>query len=150
MYDFFGKPFPKVYALVEDSLPQLNPSEIIMCGDTLHTDILGATARGWRSVLVTQDGMFSGHETDIFCEESGILPIGALSEFNTPRLPACRRRRSWLKISNIRKMEMHSGLTWRRYPSIRLIYAKGNKAISKMLYKFQRDHACSGMAGRKN
>ena len=121
---FFGKPFPEVYALVEDSLPQLNPSEIIMCGDTLHTDI--------------------------FCEESDILPIGALSEFNTPRLPACRRRRSWLKISNIRKMEMHSGLTWRRYPSIRLIYAKGNKAISKMLYKFQRDHACSGMAGRKN
>ncbi|MGB0533604.1 MAG: HAD hydrolase-like protein, partial [Paracoccaceae bacterium] len=58
---------------VEDSLPQLKPSEIIMCGDTLHTDILGATARGWRSVLVTQDGMFSGHETDIFCEESGIF-----------------------------------------------------------------------------
>jgi ribonucleotide monophosphatase NagD (HAD superfamily) len=44
-----------------------------MCGDTLHTDILGATSRGWRSVLVTQDGMFSGHETDIFCKESGIF-----------------------------------------------------------------------------
>ena len=70
---FFGKPFPEVYTLVENSLPQLNPNEIVMCGDTLHTDILGATARGWRSVLVTQDGMFSGHETDIFCKESGIF-----------------------------------------------------------------------------
>jgi len=68
---FYGH--PEVYTLVENSLPQLNPNEIIMCGDTLHTDILGATARGWRSVLVTQDGMFSGHETDIFCKESGIF-----------------------------------------------------------------------------
>ena len=58
---------------MEDSLSQLNPTEIIMCGDRLHTDILGATARGWRSVLVTQDGMFSGHETDILCKKSYIF-----------------------------------------------------------------------------
>lgn len=69
---FFGKPFPEVYKLVRDSLPQLNANEIIMCGDTLHTDVLGAIAQGWRSVLVTQDGMFSGHDTDIFCKQSGI------------------------------------------------------------------------------
>ncbi|MDG1235679.1 MAG: HAD hydrolase-like protein [Amylibacter sp.] len=69
---FFGKPFQEVYKLVRDSLPPLNANEIIMCGDTLHTDVLGATAQGWRSVLVTQDGMFSGHDTDSFCKQSGI------------------------------------------------------------------------------
>lgn len=69
---FFGKPFREVYKLVNDSLPPLNANEIIMCGDTLHTDVLGATAQGWRSVLVTQDGMFSGHDTDSFCKQSGI------------------------------------------------------------------------------
>ena len=37
------------------------------------TDILGATANGWRSVLVTQDGMFSCRDTDWFCEQSGII-----------------------------------------------------------------------------
>jgi len=70
---FFGKPFPEVYRLVQDSLPNLSAHEIVMCGDTLHTDVLGATANGWRSVLVTQDGMFSGHNTDWFCEQSGIF-----------------------------------------------------------------------------
>jgi ribonucleotide monophosphatase NagD (HAD superfamily) len=45
-----------------------------MCGDTLHTDILGAAARGWQTVLVTQDGLFSGYDTNQFWFESGIYP----------------------------------------------------------------------------
>ncbi len=71
---FFGKPFPEVYDLVERSLPDTPPDQIIMCGDTLHTDIMGAAARNWRTVLVTRDGLFSGHDTEIFCQRSGLYP----------------------------------------------------------------------------
>ena len=71
---FFGKPFPEVYHMAEKSLPDLKPHDIAMCGDTLHTDILGAAARSWLTVLVTKDGMFSGHDTQAFCDESGIFP----------------------------------------------------------------------------
>lgn len=71
---FFGKPFPEVYELAEKSLPDLAPQNIAMCGDTLHTDILGAAARNWRTVLVTKDGMFTGHDTQLFCDQSGIFP----------------------------------------------------------------------------
>ena len=69
---FFGKPFPEVYDLIEASLPGVAPSRIAMCGDTLHTDILGAAARGWRTVLVTQDGLFAGYDTGTFCEKSNL------------------------------------------------------------------------------
>lgn len=71
---FFGKPFPEVYGLVEASLKMTHPAQIIMCGDTLHTDVLGAAARGWKTVLVTKDGLFAGHDTQPFCEQAGLFP----------------------------------------------------------------------------
>ncbi len=70
---FFGKPFPEVYELIEKTLPGVPRNRIAMCGDTLHTDIIGACARGWRTVLVTQDGLFSRHDTREFSEQSGIF-----------------------------------------------------------------------------
>lgn len=70
---FFGKPFPEVYDLVEASLPALPKARIAMCGDTLHTDILGAAARGWRTVLVTQDGLFAGFDTHPFSKRAGLF-----------------------------------------------------------------------------
>jgi HAD superfamily hydrolase (TIGR01450 family) len=70
---FFGKPFPEVYDLIETSLAGVPPQRIAMCGDTLHTDILGAAARGWRTVLVTQDGLFAGYDTDAFSERSNLF-----------------------------------------------------------------------------
>jgi HAD superfamily hydrolase (TIGR01450 family) len=71
---FFGKPFPEVYDLIERSLDGTPAEQIIMCGDTLHTDVLGAAARGWKTVLVTRDGLFSGNDTRPFCVESGLYP----------------------------------------------------------------------------
>jgi len=71
---FFGKPFGEVYDLVERSLSGVSPERIIMCGDTLHTDILGAAARNWRTVLVTRDGLFAGYDTAGFCTQSGLHP----------------------------------------------------------------------------
>ena len=76
---FFGKPFPEVYELVSNSLTSYPPDRIVMCGDTLHTDILGAAAQGWGTVLVTQDGLFSGHATADFCDQAKINPDFALA-----------------------------------------------------------------------
>jgi HAD superfamily hydrolase (TIGR01450 family) len=70
---FFGKPFAKVYELVEATLPGIAKDRIAMCGDTLHTDILGAAARGWKTVLVSRDGLFAGHDTMLFSRASGIF-----------------------------------------------------------------------------
>ncbi|MGY6704405.1 HAD-IIA family hydrolase [Roseinatronobacter sp.] len=71
---FFGKPFPQVHQMIEATLPDTPHDRIVMCGDTLHTDILGAAARGWRSVLVTRDGLFAGTDTDVYCKRSAIHP----------------------------------------------------------------------------
>jgi ribonucleotide monophosphatase NagD (HAD superfamily) len=49
-----------------------------MCGDTLHTDILGAAARGWCTVLVEEDGLFAGEEAGRFCDLAGIHPTWRL------------------------------------------------------------------------
>lgn len=71
---FFGKPFPEVFALVEQSLPGVPKDRIAMCGDTPHTDILGAAAFGWRTVLVTGDGMLVGRDSTAYCSDVGIHP----------------------------------------------------------------------------
>ena len=76
---FFGKPFPEVYDLIEASLASLRPDQIAMCGDTLHTDILGAAARGWRTVLVTQDGLFAGYDTQPFSNQAHLFADWRLS-----------------------------------------------------------------------
>lgn len=78
---FFGKPFPEVYELIEKTLPGIEPSKIAMCGDTLHTDILGAAARGWRTVLVMQDGLFAGFDTQDFSTRSGLF-----ADWRLPRI----------------------------------------------------------------
>ena len=71
---FFGKPYPAVYKLLTKSLSGTPEDKIAMFGDSLHTDILGAAALGWKTVLVTKDGLFSGFDTKSYCEESGIFP----------------------------------------------------------------------------
>jgi len=69
---FFGKPYPDIYDHVSRTLPGIRPDRIVMCGDSPHTDILGAAAQGWKSVLVTRDGLFADVDVDKFCLESGI------------------------------------------------------------------------------
>lgn len=78
---FFGKPFPAVYDKVAASLSDIPAERIAMCGDTLHTDILGAASRGWQTVLVTRDGMFAGADASLFCDRSGIVP-----DWRVPRI----------------------------------------------------------------
>jgi HAD superfamily hydrolase (TIGR01450 family) len=69
---FFGKPFPEVFTLVAQTLPGVPKDRIAMCGDTLHTDIIGAAAFGWRAVLVTGDGLMAGLDSTAYCDQVGI------------------------------------------------------------------------------
>jgi hypothetical protein len=46
------------------------------------TDILGAAAQGWKTVLVTKDGLFSGFDTISFCEGSRIFANWRLGRIN--------------------------------------------------------------------
>ncbi|MCL3881184.1 TIGR01459 family HAD-type hydrolase [Marivita sp. GX14005] len=72
--EFFGKPFANVYDLAFEKLPGVARSRILMVGDSLHTDILGAQAVGIASALVTEWGFFAGHDPDAAIVRSGIAP----------------------------------------------------------------------------
>ena len=49
-----------------------------MIGDTLHTDVLGGQAAGLATILVTEHGLFAGHDTAPYIAQSGIVPDIAL------------------------------------------------------------------------
>ena len=59
--EFYGKPFGNAFtlaaALIEPGTP---PERVAMVGDTLHTDILGGAAMGWRTVLILDHGLMRG------------------------------------------------------------------------------------------
>ena len=70
---WFGKPFPEAFAegIARTGLPA---NRLAMVGDTLHTDVLGGTAAGCRSVLVTDHGLFAGRDAAPFIAASRIVP----------------------------------------------------------------------------
>ena len=80
---FFGKPYSEVYQLLTKSLSEVPGNKIVMCGDSLHTDILGAASQGWKTVLVTKDGLFSGFDTKSYSQESGIFPNWRLARLHS-------------------------------------------------------------------
>ena len=80
---FFGKPYSEVYQLLTKSLSDVPGNKIAMCGDSLHTDILGAASQGWKTVLVTKDGLFSGFDTKSYSTESGIFPNWRLDRLHS-------------------------------------------------------------------
>lgn len=74
---FFGKPFVDVYAHMSARLATLGHtdlSRICMVGDTLHTDILGGHAAGWRTALVTDYGLFASLDAGESIVDCGIVP----------------------------------------------------------------------------
>ena len=72
---FHGKPFPSVFELVEEAVsPEIDRRRICMIGDTLHTDILGGAAQGWKTVLVSHHGMFKGLDAGHYAARSGLIP----------------------------------------------------------------------------
>ncbi len=72
---FHGKPFPSVYDYIEKRIgSSIDPARIAMVGDSLHTDIWGAMARGWGSVLVSDHGFLKGQDPMKAIVESGLYP----------------------------------------------------------------------------
>ncbi|MEM9734407.1 MAG: HAD-IIA family hydrolase [Pseudomonadota bacterium] len=73
--EWHGKPFPSVFDMVMDSLPRdTDPKRIAMVGDTLHTDVLGGAQAGWSTVLVSDHGLFRGHDVRAYIQQSGMVP----------------------------------------------------------------------------
>ena len=68
---FFGKPYPEAFRIALSGMPS---GRYAMIGDTLHTDILGGQAAGLATILVTQHGLFAGHDTAPYIAQSGIVP----------------------------------------------------------------------------
>jgi HAD superfamily hydrolase (TIGR01450 family) len=72
---FHGKPFASVFDIVDERLEgKYDPQRICMIGDTLHTDILGGAAHGWKTVLVCDHGMFKALDAQEYISRSGIVP----------------------------------------------------------------------------
>ncbi len=75
---FFGKPFANAFetAMAAAGICRgaLDRKRIVMVGDTLHTDILGATAAGLKTVLVTDHGVLKGQAAAAYISVSGICP----------------------------------------------------------------------------
>jgi glycerol 3-phosphatase-2 len=70
---WFGKPFPEAFTEALGRL-DLVPNRVVMVGDTLHTDTLGGAAAGCETVLITDHGLFRGHDTAPFIAACGIQP----------------------------------------------------------------------------
>lgn len=71
---WFGKPFPDAYSEAKARLPGIEPHRIAMVGDTLHTDVLGGAAAGMGTILITDHGLFRGHDVARYIARSGIRP----------------------------------------------------------------------------
>lgn len=77
---FFGKPFANIFDLAFAALPADTPrARVLMVGDTLHTDILGAQAVGIASALVAGYGFFAESDAEMAIRVSGIRPDFILS-----------------------------------------------------------------------
>ena len=72
--NLFGKPFANIYDLAFDRLSNVDPSRVAMVGDTLHTDVLGGAAYGFKTVLVTNHGLFAGCDYAKYIEQTRIVP----------------------------------------------------------------------------
>ena len=72
--EFYGKPFANIFDMVFDRLGDVDHGRVLMVGDSLHTDILGARAYGIASALVPGFGFFAGGNVDKAIERTGIAP----------------------------------------------------------------------------
>jgi len=72
--EFFGKPFGDIFELAFARLGPVDRSRVLMVGDSLHTDILGAKAAGVSSALVSGYGFFAGEDVDEAIARAAIAP----------------------------------------------------------------------------
>jgi len=72
--EFYGKPFGPVFDIVARQIDNVPNHRIAMVGDSLHTDILGGAAYGWRTVLIKDHGLLKGSDHESLFHSSGIRP----------------------------------------------------------------------------
>ena len=72
--EFYGKPFRNIFDLAFERLGPVDKSGVVMVGDSLHTDILGAQTAGVASALMARYGFFAGHDVDQAVAAAGIVP----------------------------------------------------------------------------
>ncbi|MCR9109004.1 TIGR01459 family HAD-type hydrolase [Marivita sp. XM-24bin2] len=72
--EFFGKPFSNIYDLAFKRLGDVDRSRVLMVGDSLHTDILGARHVGISSALISHYGFFAGQDAEAAISAAGIVP----------------------------------------------------------------------------
>ncbi len=72
--EFFGKPFDNIYDLAFKQVGSVDPTRILMVGDSLHTDILGAHSVGIKSALIAGYGFFAGQDINKAMESAKIFP----------------------------------------------------------------------------
>lgn len=72
---FYGKPFPAIFDIARARIRKGVPDHrVVMVGDTLHTDILGGSAAGFRTALIRGYGFFDGADPAEAIAASGIVP----------------------------------------------------------------------------
>lgn len=71
---FYGKPFTNIFDLAFRRLGPVDRSRVVMVGDSLHTDILGAQSAGVASALVSGYGFFAGQDVAAAIARAGIVP----------------------------------------------------------------------------
>ncbi|MFD0980461.1 HAD-IIA family hydrolase [Tropicimonas aquimaris] len=72
---FYGKPFANIYDLALARIGrEVPPSRVLMVGDSLHTDILGAQTVGVASALVAEFGFFEGLDIPNAIARTAIVP----------------------------------------------------------------------------
>lgn len=72
--EFYGKPFPDIFDLAFLRLDHVDRSRVVMVGDSLHTDILGARNVGIGSALIASYGFFAGQDAEKAAVIAGIIP----------------------------------------------------------------------------
>lgn len=72
--EFYGKPFPDIFELAFKRLGPVDRSRVLMVGDSLHTDILGARHVGISSALIADYGFFAGQDAEKAVQATGIVP----------------------------------------------------------------------------
>lgn len=71
----FGKPHQAVYELVKQQLQGISDwQQVVMVGDTLHTDVLGGRKAGFSTCLVTGQGALTGLDLQDCYATSGLWP----------------------------------------------------------------------------
>ncbi len=71
---FFGKPFRNIFDLAFARLGRVDKSRVLMVGDSLHTDILGAQASGIASALISGYGFFADQDVEAAIARAKIVP----------------------------------------------------------------------------